>query len=270
MASWNVGPSRLNNGVDNGLLDLKALLNQAIGGGLGSSLGGGGGTLNTAVGSGSRSGGIGSSSSGVGGLPRIGGNGGNGGGSSGGSAFGGGILDGTVYGNGGGSGGGGGGASNGSSFFDPFASMSTFGFFNPKDPSSNMPGPHSQPASGQGMGGSGGGGSGSSMGNHLNSVGGGMGSQMGGGMMRNGQSKSPTGYNSHNSHSPAFAPSHSPTFFGGGNSGNHQSNHYSGSSSNFSSSSSSKFPISTFSIDDTLSVRYTVFTISDFTMHKPT
>lgn len=255
MASWNVGPSRIN-GVDNGLLDLKALLNQAIGGGLGNSLGGnslGGNSLGGNSLSGNSLGGginsaIGSGSSRGSGLSRIGGGGpsavGSGSGSSGGFGNSGGILDGglnSAFGNGAVSS-----NTNGSPFFDPFASMSTFGFFNPKDPSSNNLSMQNacNPAPGSGMGGGGGGNP------HMNS---GMGSHPG--MVRNGQSKSPTSYHSgasHNSHSPAFPPSHSPTFFGGSSS-NHQNNHYS-SSSNF-SSSTSKFPISTFSIDDTLSVR---------------
>lgn len=133
------------------------------------------------------------------------------------------------------------------SFFDLFSNGSSFGFFNSKDPVTNLP-PIlrnvSQSPTFNGLGGSG------IIGNGLCGLqppqhsmlnGGGMGQLTGFGHPQG--NKSPT-YN--NPHSPIFSggPSSPTSFFG--NSGN---------ANQFSSYSSSKqFPITTFSIEDTIQV----------------
>lgn len=143
-------------------------------------------------------------------------------------------------------------SSNGANgFFDPFTSMSSFVFFNPKDSSSgtsippilsaatsaNFGGlsdrPHHQTQQQTMMGSSG-------LGHH-------------GG---HGQ-KSPTtpSYHTQNSHSPLFGGSLSPTGFFGTTGTSNTMNHNGSVNNQFNSnnySSNNKFPITTFSIEDTL------------------
>jgi len=137
------------------------------------------------------------------------------------------------------------------SFFDPFSSVSSFGFFNPKDPGTNLPPILSNVSHSPTFNGLGGLGSSGIIGNglcgllnqqhsqqHSMNCGGGLGQLTGFGQ----GNKSPT-YN--NSHSPIFGggPSSPTGFFGN-----------SGSTNQFSYNSNKQFPITTFSIEDTIQV----------------
>jgi len=272
MSNWNFSSSRGLNGADTGLLDLKSLLNQALAAGsfaglttpatnnasglssltnnsAGLSSIGAGLSNNVSPGLSSIGSGLNSSSSCQNRFGNIGGGSGTavsrpqgnsiiGQGSNGCGLN---ILDSAN------------GTSSSSSSFDPFSSMQSFGFFNPKDPSSNLPlNSGSSGNSSNHMGNMGNSGFHSDTNQHRSTSSNNMGyiGQMG-------LSKSPTYHHStsgfqNSSHSPVFGQSHSPTFFGGSSSNQHNVHFSSSNSSNF---TQNKFPISTFSLDDTIQVR---------------